>query len=132
MIRHALAAAAALALAGCSVQVDSPLLAEAPKVGAPKHTPITSPGQFLDAVAGKPITYDNGAVLVANPDGTLGGTIDGQPAAGRWTFSGGQLCRAMALGGAQFPEVCNLIEVGEGVVRFLNLDGTLSTEAALG
>lgn len=132
MIRPVVLTVAALALAGCSVKVDSPLLAEAPKMAEPKFEPIATAGQFLDVVAGQPITYENGAVLVAEPDGTLGGNVDGEAPGGRWSFSAGQFCRVMEVGGVTYPELCNVVEVGEGLIRFLNADGTLASEAKLG
>jgi hypothetical protein len=118
---------AAMALSACSVSVGVPGMA-----GPVAFEPISTPGQFIDQVVGKPITFDNGGVLVANPDGTFGGDFNGVQPTGNWTFTGGQLCRTIAVGAQQYPEVCNALEVADGVLRLLNPDGTLSSEATLG
>lgn len=119
---------AALLLAACSVSVGVP---EAPAAPA-EFQPISTPGQFIDQVAGKPITFDNGGVLIAQPDGSFGGNFDGATPSGSWEFTGGQLCRTIAIGGRQFPQVCNLLEATDEKIRFFNPDGTLSSEAKLG
>lgn len=98
----------------------------------PGFEPITTAGQFVDRVAGRPITFENGGVLIARPDGSFGGDFGGQTPSGNWTFANGQLCRTVRLGTQQFPEVCNLLETKQGLIRFFNPDGTLSTEATLG
>jgi hypothetical protein len=123
----ALALPVLVSLPACAVQVGMPAAPEAPSI-----QPVTTPGQFLDKVAGKPITFENGGTLIANPDGSFGGDFAGRTPRGSWTFTGGQLCRTVTIGQEDFPRVCNLIEAGENVVRFLNLDGTLSAEAELG
>jgi hypothetical protein len=127
MLRPALALVLLAALPACAVQVGMPAAPEAPAI-----QPVATPGQFLDKVAGKPITFENGGTLIANPDGSFSGDFDGVEPSGSWTFTGGQLCRVVTVGSQEFPRVCNLIEAGENVVRFLNPDGTLSAEAELG
>lgn len=127
MTRAATALAALSALAACSVSVGMPGAG-----GPPAFEPVSSPGQFLDAVAGKPITFDNGVTMVANPDGTIGGEMDGVDLTGAWEFVNGQLCRTITAGTQEFPQVCNLLEVTPDGIRFLNPDGTLSSEAVLG
>ena len=98
----------------------------------PGFEPVTTPGQFVDRVAGRPITFANGGVLIANPDGSFDGNFDGQTPVGNWAFRDGQLCRTIRIGAEQFPEVCNRLEARPGSVRFFNPDGTLSAEAELG
>lgn len=98
----------------------------------PGFEPITTAGQFVDKVAGRPITFENGGVLIAQPDGGFDGDFGGQAPTGNWTFTNGQLCRTVRIGDQQFPEVCNLLETMPGLIRFFNPDGTLSTEATLG
>lgn len=120
--------AAALAAAGCSLNVNPADFLPA----APDFKPIASPGEFLDAVAGSPITFENGAEFTNNPDGTITGEANGQPVTGSWTFQNGQLCRSLTVGGSALPEVCNIVEIAGDDLRFLNPDGTLSSEASLG
>ncbi|HKK35217.1 MAG TPA: hypothetical protein VJ994_02895 [Paracoccaceae bacterium] len=115
--------AATLALAACAAPPPEP-----PR----EFRPVTGPGEFIEKVAGKPITFENGGVLIANPDGSFAGNFDGVTPTGSWTFTGGQLCRVVTVGSQEFPRVCNLIEASDDVVRFLNPDGTLSAEAKLG
>lgn len=98
----------------------------------PGFEPITTPGQFVDRVAGRAITFPNGGVLIARPDGSFDGNFNGQTPVGSWTFTNGQLCRTVRLGEERFPEVCNRLESKPGTLRFFNPDGTLSTEATLG
>ena len=128
MIRVLAVAAAALSAAGCSVNLNPADLIPS----APDFSQVNTPGQFLDQVAGVPITFDNGAEITTNPDGTITGQADGQPVTGNWTFTGGQLCRTLTIGPTALPEVCNILEIAGPDVRFLNPDGTLSSEATLG
>ncbi len=121
MLKSLCLAVAAAAIAGC-----------APAPDKPAFQLITTPGQYIELVAGRPITFDNGGVLITNPDGSIGGDFNGVAPQGRWSFESGQLCRTVTIGTEQFPEVCQNVEVGTDTVRFLNADGTLSTEAALG
>lgn len=122
MIPRTLLAAAALATAGCA----------APPPPPPGFEPITTPGQFVDRVAGRPITFPNGGVFVAEPGGSVGGDFDGVAPTGNWEFRDGQLCRTVTIGAQGFPEVCNRLEAKPGAIRFFNPDGTLSTEGTLG
>lgn len=117
------------------------ILAAALVVGAcgggeppPPFKKLTSAGEYIEEVAGKPITFENGGVLITNRDGSIGGNFDGETPEGSWTFEDGKLCREVTIGSQSYPEVCHTVEVGrEGdTVRFLNDDGTLSAEASLG
>ena len=111
----------------------APLLLAAACASAPLpgFEPITTAGQFIDKVAGRPITFENGGVLIARPDGSLDGDFAGQTPVGAWSFTNGQFCRSVRIGAQQFPEVCNVLEARLGAIRFFNPDGTLSTEAVL-
>ena len=108
------------------------VLAACASAPPPGFEPITTAGQFVDKVAGRPITFENGGVLIARPDGSFGGDFAGQTPTGNWAFTNGQLCRTVRIGTQQFPEVCNLLETKPGTIRFFNPDGTLSAEATLG
>ena len=121
MLKSLCLAVAAAAIAGC-----------APAPDKPAFQLVTTPGQYIELVAGKPITFDNGGVLITNRDGSIGGDFNGVEPQGRWSFESGRLCRTVTIGTENFPEVCQSVEVGEETVRFLNPDGTLSAEAALG
>ena len=103
-----------------------------PKAPEPAFRPITTPGQYIEFVAGRPITFENGGVLITNPDGSITGDFNGVEPKGRWTFEGGQLCRVVTIGPETYPEVCQSLEVGSDSVRFFRPDGTLATEASLG
>ena len=128
MTRAFAALAAALSAAACSLNVNPSDFLPA----APEFKPIASPGEFLDKVAGVPITFENGAEFTNNPDGTITGEANGQPVTGGWSFQNGQLCRTLVIGGNPLPEVCNIVEIAGDDLRFLNPDGTLSSEATLG
>lgn len=115
--------AATLVLAACAAPPPEPRR---------EFQPVTGPGEFIEKVAGRPITFENGGTLVAEPDGSLGGDFGGQTPEGRWSFSDGRFCRVVTIGAQDYPQVCNLVEVGDDAIRFLNPDGTLSSQARLG
>lgn len=120
---HLVFLAAALAAGGCAG-------GEPP----PPFKQVTSAGEYIEEVAGKPMAFENGGVLITNPDGSVGGDFNGETPEGSWSFENGKLCRELTIGAQSYPEVCHTVEVGrEGdTVRFLNADGTLSAEAGLG
>jgi hypothetical protein len=106
--------------------------ASAPPPPPPSFQPVATAGQFLDLVAGRPITFANGAVLEARPDGTVGGLVDGVAPTGSWRFDGGRFCRTVTLGARALPEVCNAVEVKETQIRLLDDAGALAAAGVLG
>lgn len=121
-MKHAALACLALLLAGCA--------------GAPApegFQRIASQTEFLDKVAGVPMTFDNGVQLVANRDGTIGGDADGVTPQGSWRWTPeGRFCRTVSIGPQAFPEVCTAIEVDDGAIRLIDQDGAVFAEGALG
>lgn len=124
--RAALGLGAAM-LAGCTASIGVP----APPP-LPEFTTIATAGQFLEKVAGEPMTFPNGTVMTAQPDGSLAGATPSGPLAGSWDFTGGQFCRTAVVAGAPAPRLCNVIEASDEALRFINPDGTLFADAALG
>jgi hypothetical protein len=112
-------------LAGCAVDMGA--ISE-----PPQFERIDDAGAFLDRVAGEPMRFDDGGVLVARPDGTLTGSFDGVAPQGTWRFENGRFCRTVSIGAQDFPQLCQLVEVKNGTLRLLELDGALSAEAELG
>lgn len=122
----ALLALAAL-LSGCGGGTEA-----APGFGTRGFSAVNTSGELVDLVATRPMEFPNGSEMTLAPDGTLSGEAGGQPLAGDWRFANGQLCRTMVVGGLPTPEVCNALEVSEESVRFLDANGALVVEAALG
>ena len=118
MTSRAVLAVAGLALSAC---------ASAPPPG---FEPISTPGAFVDMVAGREMTFPNG-VLIANGDVTFSGDFGGETPSGDWEFTGGEFWRTLAIGAQAFPRTCNRLEAKPDAVRFFNPDGTLSAEAGL-
>lgn len=75
--------------------------------------------QFLNTVAGKELRMRLlGISLVVEPDGAIKGNALGWDVSGTWEWRDGYFCREMDWSGYPIPMNCQLVEAGDGAVRF--------------
>lgn len=92
--------------------------------------PVTTEAGFNERIVGKDLTYPGGAIAV-NPDGTLGGSIEGNAVDGAWSWTDGQFCRELSIGSQRVPRECQTPEVAGDRVRFERPDGSYTNVATL-
>lgn len=74
---------------------------------------------FLSLVEGRELRIGLlGIALTVQADGTIGGTAQGRPVTGAWTWENGLFCRDMAWGEEPIPYNCQLVEIEGAAIRF--------------
>lgn len=116
-------------LAGCT-ETGNPIGAGSVGAGtaAEAFTPVTTEAAFRDAVVGREVVYDNGAIGSYGADNTW--TVrrgDEMLAAGTWVWRDDQWCYGGRIAGEPLAPRCDMVEVSEAGVRFVQEDGTVGT-----
>lgn len=87
--------------------------------------PIEKEGVFLSAVVGKRLVYENGAVVIFQKDGRMGGDFKGSIIDGIWKWDEDKkaVCHHLSVGRKKYEPTCRVPQVEGRKIRFLQEDG---------
>ena len=98
------------------------LLLLLPGIAGAQEDRITTRGDFLDRVAGRPLSR-LGIGIRVTPGGQITGNAFGATVTGSWEWSGRMFCREMAWGSRSWDRECQAVFLREGRVYFQARDG---------
>ncbi len=85
---------------------------------------VTSVDSFNALMSGKELRLGiYGLALSVTPDGQIRGRAVGSDVTGSWSWQNGYFCREMDWGGTEIPYNCQLVEAGDGKMRFTTDQG---------
>lgn len=79
---------------------------------------------FVEAVVGKQLIYDDGAVVIFLEDRTLGGAFSGSRIWGEWVWRDDRVCHQVNVGEKRYKVDCREPQVDGEKIRFLREDGS--------